>query len=74
MMERMRDVAKQEDVPLSEIIRKATALWLDRFPRQEESPQPACGGWPPAQQEKPISANHSVPPDPMDSSPAQQNF
>ena len=35
MMERMRDVAKQEDVPLSEIIRKGTALWLDRFPRAE---------------------------------------
>lgn len=35
MMRRLREVADQEDVPLSEIIRKATALWLDRLPTQE---------------------------------------
>lgn len=35
MMERMREVAKREDVPVSEIVRKAMAMWLDRFPSQE---------------------------------------
>lgn len=35
MMRRLREVADQEDVPLSEIIRKATALWLDRLPNRE---------------------------------------
>jgi hypothetical protein len=27
-------VAAQQDVPLSEIVRQATALWLDRMPKQ----------------------------------------
>lgn len=35
MMRRLREVARREDVPLSEIIRKATALWLDRLPHTE---------------------------------------
>ncbi|MDX2227141.1 MAG: ribbon-helix-helix domain-containing protein [Verrucomicrobiae bacterium] len=35
MMDRLRDLAKREDVPLSEIIRKATAQWLDRYPPHE---------------------------------------
>jgi len=32
MMTKLRKVAKQEDVPVSEIIRKAADLWLRRFP------------------------------------------
>lgn len=39
MMERIREVAKREDVPLSEVIRKATAMWLDRFPDEEPGPK-----------------------------------
>lgn len=34
-MERLREEAEREDVPLSEIIRKATALWLERLPLQD---------------------------------------
>lgn len=34
MMRRLREEADREDVPLSEIIRKATAHWLDRLPSQ----------------------------------------
>ena len=34
MMRRLREVAAQQDVPLSEIVRQATALWLDRMPKQ----------------------------------------
>jgi hypothetical protein len=35
MMRRLLEVADQEDVPLSKIIRKATALWLDRLPTHD---------------------------------------
>lgn len=35
MMRRLREVAESEDVPLSEIIRKATSMWLERLPKQE---------------------------------------
>lgn len=35
MMRRLREVAEREDIPLSEIIRKATALWLERLPKHE---------------------------------------
>ncbi len=31
-MAKLRKVAKQEDIPVSEIIRKAADLWLKRFP------------------------------------------
>jgi len=34
MMRRLREVAAQQDVPLSEIVRQAPALWLDRMPKQ----------------------------------------
>ena len=34
MMRRLREVAAQQDIPLSEIVRQATALWLDRMPKQ----------------------------------------
>ena len=35
MMQRVREAARREDVPVSEIIRKALTLWLDRQPNQE---------------------------------------
>jgi predicted DCC family thiol-disulfide oxidoreductase YuxK len=34
IMRRLREAAAQQDVPLSEIIRQATALCLDRMPKQ----------------------------------------
>lgn len=34
MMGRLREVSKQEDVPVSDIIRRAAAMWLERFPTQ----------------------------------------
>ncbi|MFV0336755.1 MAG: ribbon-helix-helix protein, CopG family [Chthoniobacterales bacterium] len=35
MMARLRLLAQREDVPLSEIVRKATAQWLERFPKED---------------------------------------
>lgn len=35
MMEKVRQIAKDEDVPVSEIIRKALTLWLNRLPDKE---------------------------------------
>jgi len=32
MMKRLREVAAHEDAPMSEIIRRAMAMWLERFP------------------------------------------
>jgi predicted DNA-binding protein len=32
LMERMRSVAKQIDLPVSEIVRRATERWLERMP------------------------------------------
>jgi len=40
MMKRLREVADREDVPLSELVRRATALWLDRLPRIETKVRP----------------------------------
>jgi hypothetical protein len=37
MMSKLRKVAKQEDLPVSEIIRRAAELWLKRFPDQVSS-------------------------------------
>jgi metal-responsive CopG/Arc/MetJ family transcriptional regulator len=40
MMKRLRDIAKQEDMPVSEIIRKSTSMWLERYaekPKQKKS-------------------------------------
>lgn len=36
MMGRLREVAEQEDIPISDIIRKAAAMWLDRFPQKKQ--------------------------------------
>jgi hypothetical protein len=37
MMNKLRKIAKQEDVPVSEIVRKAADLWLKRFPDKPAS-------------------------------------
>ncbi len=36
-MERMRKLAERTDMPVSEIVRRATEKWLDRMP---EAPRP----------------------------------
>ncbi len=40
LMERMRRVAARVDLPVSELVRRATEHWLDRMP---ESPQRNAG-------------------------------
>jgi hypothetical protein len=37
-MRNLRQAAVREDIPVSEVIRRATEAWLDRFPA---SPKPA---------------------------------
>ena len=37
MMARMREVACKEDIPVSDIVRRATALWLKRIPESKTS-------------------------------------
>jgi hypothetical protein len=32
MMGKLREVSEQQDIPISEIVRGATAMWLDRMP------------------------------------------
>lgn len=32
LMEKMKGVAKRLDIPVSELVRRATDRWLDRFP------------------------------------------
>jgi hypothetical protein len=34
LMERMRQVAGRQDLPVSEIVRRATEVWLDRIPEE----------------------------------------
>lgn len=34
MMKRLREIAKQEDMPVSEIIRKSATMWLERYPEK----------------------------------------
>jgi len=40
LMEKMRSVAKTSDIPVSEVVRRATEKWLERFPdRPREVPE-----------------------------------
>jgi hypothetical protein len=34
-MRRLRDLARREDRPVSEIVRRATEAWLDRYPASD---------------------------------------
>lgn len=34
LMVRMREVAKQIDIPVSEVVRRATELWLEKIPEK----------------------------------------
>jgi len=36
-MERMREVAERADLPVSEIVRRATENWLDRIPAEPKA-------------------------------------
>jgi len=33
-MKRMRETAQRLDIPVSEIVRRATDIWLERFPEK----------------------------------------
>lgn len=35
MMGKLREIAAREDRPISEIVRGATAMWLERFPEKK---------------------------------------
>lgn len=35
MMGKLREASEQQDIPISEIVRGATAMWLDRFPQKK---------------------------------------
>ena len=37
MMVRMRRVAKRIDLPVSEVVRRATEQWLERFPEETKA-------------------------------------
>lgn len=37
MMLRMRRVAKRVDLPVSEVVRRATEQWLERFPEEAKA-------------------------------------
>jgi len=34
LMLRMREIAESEDLPVSEIVRRATSAWLEKFPQK----------------------------------------
>ncbi|MFK7911535.1 MAG: hypothetical protein AB8F34_13190 [Akkermansiaceae bacterium] len=34
LMKRMKKVARRLDIPVSEVVRRATDRWLERFPEQ----------------------------------------
>jgi len=39
LMRKMRRVAEQVDLPVSEVVRRATEQWLERFPEQSMTPR-----------------------------------
>ncbi|NOY00003.1 MAG: hypothetical protein GXP30_09765 [Verrucomicrobia bacterium] len=38
LMKKMRSVAKNADIPVSEVVRRATENWLERFPESQTKP------------------------------------
>ena len=37
LMQKMRRVAEQVDLPVSEVVRRATEQWLERFPEETKA-------------------------------------
>jgi len=40
LMRRLREFAEREDLPVSEVVRRASETWLDRYPETKPSSAP----------------------------------